>query len=108
MKFPALHAVADRASDRQQSLYFGLVLAEYASLVAVAVLSVDMIPDRRYIILYGVLLGAALATLVVRSILKPEQRWYQARALAESVKTTAWKFAMVAKPFERDDEDELK
>lgn len=105
MKFPALHAVADEASNRQQSLYFRLMLTEYAALVAVAVLSVNMIPDRRYIMLYGLLLGSALATLVIRSVLKPEQRWYQARALAESVKTTAWKFAMVAKPFEHDAED---
>lgn len=105
MKFPALHAVADRASDRQQSLYFCLVVTEYAALLAISVLGVNMIPDGRYIILYGVLLGAALATLVVRSVLKPEQRWYQARALAESVKTTAWKFAMAAKPFEHDAED---
>lgn len=105
MKFPALHAVADRASSRQQSLYFGLVLAEYAALTAVAVLSVNLISDGRYIILYGVLLGAALSTLVVRSILKPEERWYQARALAESVKTTAWKFAMGARPFENDAKD---
>lgn len=102
MNFPALHAVANRASDRQQSLYFGLVLAEYVALLAVSVLSVNIVPDRRYIILYGVLLGAALAALVVRSVLKPEQRWYQARALAESVKTIAWKFAMAAKPFEHD------
>ncbi|MGC6400335.1 DUF4231 domain-containing protein [Sphingomonas sp. FW199] len=105
MKFPALHGIADRASDRQQSLYFGLVLAEYTALLAVAVLSINMIPDRRYIIPYGMLLGAALATLVVRSVLNPEQRWYQARALAESVKTISWKFAMIAKPFEHDAED---
>lgn len=105
MKFPALHAEADRASDNQQSLYFRLVLAEYAALLIVSVLSINMIPDRRYIIVYGVLLGVALATLVIRSVLKPERRWYQARALAESVKTTAWKFAMVARPFEHDAED---
>lgn len=105
MKLPALHAVADRASDHQQSLYFGLVVTEYAALLMVSVLSVNMIQDRRYIIVYGVLLGVALATLVVRSVLKPERRWYQARALAESVKTTAWKFAMVSRPFEYDAED---
>ncbi|WP_448664127.1 DUF4231 domain-containing protein [Sphingomonas sp. CJ20] len=105
MKFPALHAVADRASDHQQSLYFGLVVTEYAALLMVSALGVNMIPDPRYIIVYGVLLGVALATLVVRSVLKPERRWYQARALAESVKTTAWKFAMVARPFEHDAED---
>lgn len=105
MKLPALYAVADRASGRQQLLYFGLVLTEYAALVLVAVLSVNMIADRRYIILYGVLLGLALVTLSLRSILKPEQRWYQARALAESVKTTAWKFAMGARPFQQDTAD---
>lgn len=105
MKLPALHKVADDASNRQQSFYFSLVLAEYVALIAVAVLSVNMMPDRRYIIVYGVLLGSALAALVVRSILKPERRWYQARALAESVKTTAWKFAMAAKPFKHDGED---
>lgn len=104
MKFPALHATADRASGRQQSLYFGLVLTEYAALLAVAVLSINMIPDRRYVILYGVLLAIALAALVLRSVLKPEEQWYQARALAESVKTTAWKFAMAARPFENDSE----
>lgn len=105
MKFPALHLVADRASDRQQALYFGLVLAEYIALLTVAVLSVNIIPNRPYIILFGLLLGMALAALVVRSVLKPEQRWYQARALAESVKTTTWKFAMAARPFENDVND---
>lgn len=105
MKLPALHAVADRASDRQQSLYFSLMLGEYAALVTVAVLSVNMIAERWYIIAYSLFLTLALVMLVLRSILKPEQRWYQARALAESVKTTAWKFAMGARPFRQDAED---
>lgn len=105
MKFPALYAVADRASGRQQALYFSLVLTEYAALVFVAFLSVNMIADRRYIFVYGAALGIALCMLVLRSNLKPEQRWYQARALAESVKTTAWKFAMGARPFKHDSDD---
>lgn len=105
LKFPALHAAADRASDRQQSLYFGLVLGEYAALLLVSTLSVNMVPDRSYIIAYAVLLGSALAIMVIRSVLKPERRWYQARALAESVKTTTWKFAMAARPFMNDAED---
>lgn len=103
--FPALYAVADRASARQQKLYFGLIFGEYVSLVAVAIMSINMIGDRRYIIVYGILLAAALGLLVTRTLLKPEQRWYQARALAESVKTTAWKFAMGARPFEHDAKD---
>lgn len=105
IRFPALYAVADRASGRQQTLYFSLVFSEYASLVAVAIMSVNMIGNRRYIIVYGIFLAAALGLLVARTLLKPEQRWYQARALAESVKTTAWKFAMGARPFEHDSND---
>lgn len=105
LKLPTLHAVADRASSRQQALYFGLIFGEYAALVAVAAMSVNMIDSRRYVIVYGLFLAAALAILVVRTILKPEQRWYQARALAESVKTTAWKFSMGARPFQRDGAD---
>jgi magnesium-transporting ATPase (P-type) len=31
---------------------------------------------------------------------KPEQSWYKGRALAESVKTSSWKFAMRAAPFD--------
>lgn len=108
LKLPTLHAVADRASGRQQALYFGLIFGEYAALVAVAAMSVNMVASRRYIVVYGLFLAAALAILVARTVLKPEKRWYQARALAESVKTTAWKFAMGARPFQRDDGDRAR
>lgn len=108
VKMPALHAVADRASGRQQALYFGLISGEYAALVAVAAMSVNMIGTRSYIIVYGLFLAAALTILVIRTALKPEQRWYQARALAESVKTTSWKFAMGSRPFRRDGDDNAR
>src|SRR5262249_62404877 len=32
----------------------------------------------------------------------PEQRWYDGRALAESAKTLAWRFAVAAAPFAKD------
>lgn len=102
MEYPALYAVADRAAGRQQSLYFGLVFGEFAALLVVSCLSVNMVEDTRYIFAYGLFLAGALTLLVLRTLLKPEQRWYQARALAESVKTTAWKFAMGARPFKQD------
>ncbi|HRD27726.1 MAG TPA: DUF4231 domain-containing protein [Caulobacter sp.] len=104
MEFPALYAVADRAAGRQQSLYFGLVFGEFTALLMVSCMSVNMVADSRYVFAYGVLLAGALTLLVLRTVLKPEQRWYQARALAESVKTTAWKFAMGARPFKQDGE----
>lgn len=105
IRFPALYAIADRASARQQALYFSLIFGEYASLIAVAVMSVNMIQARWYIVVYGVFLIIALGILITRTLLKPEQKWYQARALAESVKTTTWKFAMGARPFEHDAND---
>jgi hypothetical protein len=48
---------------------------------------------------FVLLISAAI--LLVRSISKPEQHWYKARALAESVKTLAWRYSMGAHPFDR-------
>ena len=92
MTLPAPHDVASQAASTQQRAYFQLVAAEYGALFLASVLSVNVISAAWYIIIYGLVLAGALAALAVRSVLKPEQRWYQGRALAESVKTAAWKF----------------
>ncbi|MDF7777365.1 DUF4231 domain-containing protein [Sphingomonas sp. AOB5] len=103
MTLPALYDLADAAAGRQQSRYLWLVRSEYLALIAVSVMSVNMVPDVCYIIVYGALLAIALGILIFRSITKPERQWYQARALAESVKTVAWKYAMAATPFQNSD-----
>ncbi len=50
-------------------------------------------------------LVTCLALLAVGSsmIWKPQSKWYESRAIAESVKTMSWRYLMKAKPFEGPD-----
>ena len=53
-----------------------------------------------WIILFGFIsaFGCELALL----ILQPERTWYEGRAVAESVKTLAWRYSVCADPFPKD------
>src|SRR5690606_31544836 len=46
-----------------------------------------------------ILVLGLLACQLFRSFKKPEQTWYRARALAESVKTITWRYVMGSAPF---------
>src|SRR5690606_22568278 len=48
---------------------------------------------------YAIVFVATLISLLYRTTKKPEQAWYKCRALAESVKTSTWRYAMRADPF---------
>lgn len=99
--YPALFKAADTASNNFQRHFLQLIKAEYALLISAAFISVVGISGAGWhAFLAGVLL-LSCATLLIRSIWKPEQNWYKARALAESVKTLTWRYAMVAYPFNR-------
>jgi hypothetical protein len=50
-----------------------------------------------------VLLIVLAALLSLKFFRRQDQKWYQARALAESVKTLSWRFAMKAHPFASQD-----
>jgi hypothetical protein len=82
-----------------------IIRAEFAALLAASILTINIAPSASYIIAYGLVLGIASSLLGIRSIFKPEQSWYQARALAESVKTATWKYVMRAKPFDHQFDD---
>jgi hypothetical protein len=49
------------------------------------------------------LLAIAIVLRQVRRASRPERRWFDGRALAESVKTASWRFMMRAEPFDADD-----
>lgn len=48
----------------------------------------------------ALLLLAALVLRLVRVAKKPEKMWYEARAVAESVKSIAWRYAVGGEPFD--------
>lgn len=105
--YPALYTAAGKRSDEAQKLYLRLIAAEYALLFVAAVMALDLSTDRRYFVFYAFVFLASLVMLIVRSWLKPEQQWYRARALTESIKTTCWRYCMCAEPFGRGDTDAI-
>ena len=98
--FPALFQSADAASDEKQKLFLRLIRAEYFSLICAAVLAIDSLKGPTTYMLYAVAFVVLIVLSLVRAFLRPEQDWYRARALAESVKTLAWRYVMRAAPFE--------
>lgn len=101
--FPALGKGAGQLSADSQRDYLWSLRVEYALLIVCALMSGRSGMDSWYYYLYTFLFSLALALFVWRFIVKPEQSWYQGRALAESIKTSSWRFCMRASPFDDDD-----
>lgn len=102
MKYPVLFVGADQASNESQIKFLWLVRIEYLFLIIAAFFSLGWSDSREYYITYAVAFVVPMALMAYRSVKKPEKTWYQARALAESVKTLSWRFAMRAEPFDDD------
>lgn len=99
-EYPALYETASALSAKSQTTYLRLIRAEYALLFLAAILSMSWSKEPTFFIVYTAVLLASLGILICRSWMKPEQDWYRGRALAESIKTSSWRFLMRSSPFE--------
>lgn len=100
MKFPALYDGADTASGKAQTDYLRLVSLEYLLLFLAAVLLMGPTTDVRFLIVYALVFVVSMAIMLVRTLGKPDRDWYRSRAIAESIKTSTWRYAMCAHPFD--------
>lgn len=98
--YPALYRSSDAASTQFQKRYLRLIKAEYALLLAASVLSLSSFANPNVYAAAALVLAVSVAILLTRAIGKPEQDWYKARALSESIKTLTWRYAMKAHPFD--------
>ncbi len=100
---PGLFREADRTSLRGQraTLRFNRLRLVGAVLAAVGgALSLRLGTFDLWGFLSVVGFALALVAELVLLVERPERDWYAGRALAESVKTLAWRYAVGAKPFE--------
>jgi hypothetical protein len=106
LKLPAMYAAADSASRTNQKLHFISFALEFAALILIAVVNqaTNGSEKRAAGMVIAVLIFAGIA--IVRRYMEWERKWYQSRALAESIKTTAWRYAMKANPFDVSETDE--
>lgn len=98
VEYPALYRAADDASNRAQATLLRSYQANAALLVVAAIVALFS-GTRALAVLSALLFVASLAAHVFAETRGFQKRWYQARALAESVKTTTWRFMMNADPF---------
>jgi len=104
--FPGLFQAADSASISEQKKYFNgilwyLIILIFAALVAY--LSQNETSGLLKIV-SALLFLTTLSILVWLKYTRPDDLWYNGRAVAESVKTRAWRWMMRAEPYE-DHED---
>jgi len=100
---PALYYAADEAAIKSEKLYLFLFLTVLSLTVAapVFIFGGSAFPCATQFFRYGALVCLA-GSLLITSRIKESQKertWYGARAIAESVKTSAWRYAMAAEPF---------
>lgn len=102
---PGIYYSASEGSIAAQKTFLWLIKTNIGLLVFLAILSAINISsvDKAY----QFLIPLASAFLMVLSIIitfatesgKYEKKWYDGRAIAESLKTLSWKFMMKAEPF---------
>lgn len=107
--FPALYNSADSASLEAQSNYFKALRLYLFLLILAAFVSFAYPSDVYAAIGSASLFLVSLGILIWLKVQKPEDIWYNGRAVAESVKTRTWRWIMKAEPYDKDvSEDQAK
>lgn len=97
--YPALYHSADRSAVAAQASYLWQIRLQYGLLVAAATMSLWFNSAPNLYIGYAVAVAGSSVLLIYMSVRKPERDWYGCRALAESIKTSTWRYMMRAEPF---------
>ena len=102
MRLPSIHDAASEASLNGQHIYMALNGGRLLSLLVAAVASAAglgaIARDSVGVLVLIAFVIAATTELLLISM-QPERDWYAGRAVAESTKTLAWRFAVQGEPF---------
>ncbi len=108
---PALFRACDRASVSAQKQYAGLTAASLSFLISAAGLAAltlnDALDKGVLAIVSAIILTFSVAFIVVIRLSKLEQTWYDGRAIAESVKTLAWRYMTRTEPYGNNQPDKV-
>lgn len=99
IQYPALYCAADKASMDAQNQYLNFVKVYSFLLIVAAGLSVYGINEKLSAIIAAVLIIGSIFLSVMMLVRRDEDTWYRARSVAESVKTSSWRFMMRCEPY---------
>lgn len=100
LEFPALYMSANKGSASAQNRFWWTIRAEYFLLFCVSVASATREFSEINPLIITLILVVLAGLFVFKLVKKLDQDWYRCRALAESVKTSTWRFAMRSHPFD--------
>lgn len=103
-QLPALYLAASKASQNAQKWYLRLIVANLSLLVLstlVSSINYRIEPIKSYLVITSavLLIGSIVLTIIIQ-LRRLEKDWYGGRAIAESVKTLAWRYITGAFPYE--------
>jgi len=104
---PGIYQSADKASRSAQSSYFFGLRSYLVLLVVAAFVAFMWTKDSYGAIASAALFLITLGILIALRVKRPDDLWYNGRAVAESVKTRAWRWVMRAEPYEDTDNIEI-
>jgi hypothetical protein len=99
-ELPGLYQSADKASLDAQNKYFGCLKWYLLLLVCAAFVSYVSPLNVAGALLSASLFLVTLGILIFLRVERPDDVWYNGRAVAESVKTISWRWMMKAEPYE--------
>jgi hypothetical protein len=108
-EYPALFLAADASANIGQRRLLVASALRLTALLAAAVLGTFVLNVQRLnVAAVGAAagLGAALVIEVYLLTDRPDRKWYESRAAAESAKTLAWRYAVAGQPFGHGDQDQ--
>lgn len=97
---PGLFQSADQASQKAQSAYYNWLRSYLILLIAATIVPFFWPRDQYAAIGSTMLFLITLAILIFLRVKRPDHVWYNGRAVAESVKTRAWRWMMKAEPYQ--------
>ncbi len=103
--FPSQYETADRFANAARRRFHMLVGAEYVVLLTAGALGLTGWSSGFYYAIIAFIFILSLAIMLFRTFTTPEQDWYRARALAEEIKSGAWRFMLRCPPFNKADKD---
>ena len=102
--YPALYQAASALSESAQEHFYRAFRFHMILLIIASAISVANSTSPELAIFQALILIGALGCAVYLYFGRPDRHWYAGRAVAESIKTTTWKFISRAEPFDTSDE----
>jgi hypothetical protein len=101
--YPGLYQETDEASIKAQKDYLRNITLYLVLLIVAAGLSLIMGTSTVLAIIAALIFLATLFLSISLAVKRYDKIWYNARAVAESVKTVTWRYMMQAEPYNGDD-----